>query len=376
MRVAWEATALLGPRTGVGEFCYHAGVELAKLDGIELSAFAVSWRRRRLLVDALGARVSVRQLAMPARPLQTLWSRSDFPPVELFIGRADIVHGTNFVVPPARWAKRVVTVHDLTPLLFPEAAHRSTLVFPRLIARAIDRGVLIHTPSEFVAREVVEHFGADPSRVFAVHHGIPQLEEARDFTHAELGGFLSRTALGGAPFILGLGTIEPRKDFVSLVAAFALIASEEPDLRLVIAGQKGWGSATLDAAIAASPFQDRIQLTGYLSARERNWLLANAAVFAYPSIYEGFGLPPIEAMRFGTPVVSSDAGSLPEVLGDAAEFFPVGNSQALAKAILLLLHNDQLRQSQIERASSWIAQFSWTNSARGLTKIYHAALGG
>lgn len=374
MKVAFESTALLGAKTGVGEFCYQAGQALSRLDGVELSAFAVSWRRRHLLARAVGHSIRVRQLAMPARPLQAIWARSSFPPIELFVGRTDIVHGTNFVVPPALWAKRVVTVHDLTPVLYPEVAQASTLVFPALIRRAIAEGAYVHTPSEFVAREVIEHFKADPSRVFAVHHGLPEYDSAQEFTAGELSQFRTMAALGGAPFVLGLGTIEPRKDFGTLLGAFESLGSEIPDLRLVIAGPAGWGSESLKSAIAASPFGDRVILPGYVAERERNWLISNAEVFAYPSIYEGFGLPPIEAMRFGTPVVSSNAGSLPEVLGDGAALFAPGDVEALAGALSALISDTSFRQAQVVRASQWISRYSWERSALGLERIYKAAL--
>ncbi len=374
MKVAFESTALLGTKTGVGEFCYRAGLALSRLDGVELSAFAVSWRRRRLLSDAVGDSIRVRQLAMPARPLQAIWARSRFPPIEMFVGRTDIVHGTNFVVPPALWAKRVVTVHDLTPVLYPQVAQAATLVFPALIRRAVADGAYVHTPSEFVAREVVEHFRADPSRVFAVHHGLPEIDSAREFTAGELAEFGTIRALGGAPFLLGLGTIEPRKDFGTLLGAFELLGSTWPDLRLVIAGPEGWGSRPLRNAIAASPFRDRVVLPGYVTERERNWLISHAAVFAYPSIYEGFGFPPIEAMRFATPVISSNAGSLPEVLGDGAMFFAPGDVVALAEGLSALIDDSSLRRAQIIRASQWISRYSWERSALGLERIYRAAL--
>ncbi|MDA8102482.1 MAG: glycosyltransferase family 1 protein [Nitrospiraceae bacterium] len=373
MRVGYEATALLGQRTGVGEFCYNALVALAALPEVDLRPFAVSWRRRNRLATSVSGLVPIRQLPMPARPLQASWSRFDFPWVELFTGPLDVVHGTNFVVPPSLRARRVVTVHDLTPLLYPNVADPSTLVFPRLIARAIRGGAFVHTPSAFVAAQVVEHFSADPERVVAVPHGLPDVPEiggnAEDGADA---GIAAR--LAGAPYVLGLGTIEPRKGFATLVDAFADLGDRHPDLRLVIAGQPGWGSEEVLSRVEANPHRSRILLPGYVSSSERFKLLARASVFAYPSIYEGFGLPPIEAMALGTPVVASLAGSLPEVLGDGAELVPAGDASALAAALARVLEDSALREALVARATVRISGYSWVKTAKGLAALYAKAL--
>ena len=374
MRVAFEATALLGPRTGVGEFCFNAVCELNRLPEVQLSAFAVSWRRRNLLAAALGNNVAMRQLAMPARPLHAMWRRYNFPPVELFVGYADVVHGSNFVVPPSLRAKRVVTVHDLTPVLFPMVADPSTLIFPSLIQRAIGDGAYVHVPSNFVAAQVIEYFGADPSRVFTVYHGVSSNASQGFKPNDALLDPVILEELSGAPFVLGLGTIEPRKDFVSLVRAFELVASTYQDLRLVIAGQPGWGASVLADVISSSKYSRRIFCPGYVSSSARNWLLSNAEVFVYPSIYEGFGLPPIEAISRGTAVISSNAGSLPEVLGPAADFFNAGDVSSLSESISILLSDSARREALISRAHSWIERYSWEACARGLAEIYTLAI--
>ncbi len=171
--MAIDATPLLGTRTGVGRFCEGALGALATEPGLEVEAFAVTWRRRRRLPPLVPARVDVHQRAMPARPLHLAWAHLGGPVVEWFVGPADVVHGTNFVVPPTRRAARVVTVHDLTTVRFPELCDRSTLGFPRMVRRAVADGAWVHTPSRFVADEVVAELGVDPARVRVVYHGVP-----------------------------------------------------------------------------------------------------------------------------------------------------------------------------------------------------------
>ncbi len=173
LSVGFDATPLLGCPTGVGVFCAGALGGLARRDDIEVSAFAVSWRRRAGIAGRVPAGVRTTQRPMPARPLHAAWGRIPGPPLEWFTGPLDVVHGSNFVVPPTHRAARVVTVHDLTVSLYPELCDTPTLAFPRLIRRAVADGAWVHTPSEFVAAEVVAELGVDPARVRAVHHGVP-----------------------------------------------------------------------------------------------------------------------------------------------------------------------------------------------------------
>ncbi len=155
LNVALDATPLIGPRTGVGEFCYGILSALGASSEISTNAFAISLRRRGLIVDELPPGVSSLGLPMPARPLHALWSRFDFPGFELLGGRRiEVVHGTNFVVPPTARATKVVTVHDLTMIRYPQMCQPAVLAFPGLVRRAIAKGAWIHTPTHAVAEEV------------------------------------------------------------------------------------------------------------------------------------------------------------------------------------------------------------------------------
>lgn len=370
MKVAYEATALLGNRTGVGEFCYGALKALANLDELELTAFAISYRRRHLLQEHLPENVACGNWIMPARPLHKLWKLSEYPPIELWSRKVDLVHGTNFVVPPAMKAARVVTVHDLTTLRFPQICNPPTLVFPEMIRRAVESGAFVHTPSEFVRAEVIQNFNIEPDRVMAIHHGIPVLSDSRTLAEdAEVSGLL------GKRFLLAMGTVEPRKDFPLLVRAFDKIAGKFPDLYLIIAGQDGWGSPQLSDQIDNSDFASRIIRLGYVNSATRNWLMKNAEVFVYPSVYEGFGFPPLEAMAFGTPVVSSMAGSLPEVLGkDSALMFDPGDQSKLEMFLDELLSDDEIRAKYSQAGRSHSLHFSWEKCGQGLLFLYRSAM--
>ncbi|HVF73735.1 MAG TPA: glycosyltransferase family 1 protein [Acidimicrobiales bacterium] len=353
LKVAVDATPLLGQPTGVGTFVDGALRALVRHDDLALSAYALSLRGRTDLPARLPRGVRAHTRRMPANVLLRAWDKADVPPASWFLGDVDVVHGTNFAVPPAPHA--VVTVHDLTPLRFPELANPRTAGFPALVRRAVERGAWVHTPSRFVAAEVVDAFGADPERVVAVHHGLPPVEE---------GG----PPVVDGPYVLALGTVEPRKDLPSLVRAFSALAELHPGLQLVVAGPDGWGADPL-------PPSDRIHRIGWVDTAAKSSLLRHAAVYAYPSRYEGFGFPPLEAMAVGVPVVATTAGALPEVLGDGALLVEPGDSDALAEAIERAVTDEVVRSGLIERGRRQAATFDWADCAAGLASLYRRAAG-
>jgi glycosyltransferase involved in cell wall biosynthesis len=311
---------------------------------------------------------------MPARPLHASWGRRDGPPLEWFIGATEVVHGTNFLVPPTSRAAAVVSVHDLTPLHHPELCNEATLAYPGLIRRAVGRGAWVHTDSAFVAGEVQEAFGADPSRVRVVNPGIPVLPVP---AAADAEAVLRRLLPGGLrQFCLSIGTAEPRKDLPGLVRAFDAVAERQRDVALVLAGPPGWGEQALEAAIEGAASRDRIVRTGWVTQPDLAALLARASVLAYPSLYEGFGFPPLQAMQAGVPVVATRAGSLPEVLGDAAALVEPGDHDALVDALGRCLDEEEERARLIAAGTEWSARYSWERCGEGLETLYRDAAAG
>lgn len=362
LRIGIDATPLLGPTTGVGAFVSGLLPALAAEDpDLLLTGYGLTWNGRGALPRALPPGVRApRRLPMPAAALLPVWARSDHPVVEWWTGAIDVVHGTNFVAPPARRAAAVVTVHDLTAIHYPELCTPASRRYPALVRRALERGALVHTHTEFVAAEVVDVFGADPDRVTAVAPGV-DAPPARD-EHPP-----------ASPNILAVGSIEPRKDLPTLVRAFDLVAAKDPDVRLILAGPDAWGASDLDAVLAASPYRSRIERTGWVTDSRRASLLRSATVLAYPSLYEGFGLPPLEAMAAGVPVIATRAGSLPEVVGEAARLVPPRDPDALAATLLDVLTDDGERAALAARGRARAAQFTWQRCARGLLDLYQRA---
>ena len=315
----------------------------------------VRGRRRLTTVLPAGVRLASRW-PMPAGLLLRSWKRFDEPAVERWTGPLDVVHGTNFVVPPARRAARVVTVHDLASLHFPELCTPTARRYPDLIRRAVQTGATVHVATRFGAGEVAAAFGAPEDRVAVIPFGLdaPALPPAK--------------RAGGPPYILGLGTAEPRKDFPLLVAAFDALASTYSDLELHLAGSTGWGEEALQTAVAKARHRDRIHRLGWVA--DTGALIDGASVLAYPSLYEGFGFPPLEAMARGVPVVATTAGALPEVLGDAARLVAVHDRDALAGALDDVLSRPEEARRLSEAGLRRVRALSWSATGNSLVELY------
>ncbi len=364
LRVAIDATSLLEPATGVGRFTQALLRGLAARADERTTAFAVTVRGRSRLRSTVPEGVRVTGPPLPARLLHASWSRWSRPRLDVVLGRQDVVHGPNFVVPPTR-AARVATVHDLTAVRYPDLVRDATLRYPSMIRRAAAEGAWIHTVSHAVRDEVVAELGIDPDRVVAVPNGFDPVQG-----DAERG----RRLAGGGPYVLAVGTVEPRKDLPSVVAAVDRLADEHRDLTLVHAGADGWGVDALERAVRAMAHPDRFRRLGRVSSADLADLYAGARVLAYPSVYEGFGLPVLEAMSAGVPVVTTDVAAVAEVAGDAAARVPVGDVDALADALARAWTDDEWRSTTVERGFERCARYPWETCVDGLVDLYHRAV--
>jgi glycosyltransferase involved in cell wall biosynthesis len=365
MRVALDATPLLGTPTGVGRYVGGLVDALIRLpERPELTLAAFTWRGAKDVPAPPGVRVAGRRA--PARLLQQLWSRLDVPPVEWLTGPADVVHGTNFVLPPRRRAAGVVTVHDLAYLHDVETVTPQTLRYQQLVPRALRRGTIAVTPSQATKDDLVATYGTDPGRIHVTPLGIdPDWFAAVPPSASWLVG-------EGLPerYLLAVGNLEPRKNLPDLVEAHRRLAAAEPDTPpLVLVGPPGWGEP-----LRAGP---GVVFAGYQRGERLRRLVAGAAVLAFPSRREGFGLPPLEALACGVPVVASDLPVTREVLGDAATFTPVGDVDALAHALHVALAGGTGAGTPTSAARRDRARlFTWDRCARATLVAYTEALTG
>ncbi len=313
----------------------------------------------------------VEELPASIRSLYPRWALSRRPPLPPSLQGADIVHATNpSAVPPAAAdQKLVVTVHDLAFEYFPDAFPRTWRMLHRLGLRAAVRYAdAIITPSRNTAEDLLSRTKVDPARL----HVVP-LAASLDAGSADPADVLERLKVR-APYVLFVGTLEPRKNLVRLVRAYRRVAASGFPHALVLAGPLGWHHDALMREIALHGPGD-IVLTGVLPSEELDAVYRAADVFVYPSLYEGFGLPVVEAMARGVPTVTSNTSSVPEVAGDAALGVNPRSVREIAKAIETLLTDVDRAELLALRGRAQAERFSWDETARLTLQVYDRVAG-
>ena len=282
----------------------------------------------------------------------------------------DVFHATNHMFPfRVRSARTVLTIYDMTLLLFPEWHPASRLaLMGSALAPAAARADRIVTPSQHTRNDVLKLLPVEPERVIVVPGGIEPIFRPRP--EAETAARLAPLGLPMGDYLLFLGTIEPRKNLARLLEA----AKSAEVGTLVVAGGHGWHNAAIREAMARLERAGRVRALGYVPDDLRLPLLAGARAFVYPSLYEGFGLPPLEAMACGTPVLTSNVSALPEVMGDAALYVDPTDVPALAAALTRIWRDDALRADLKARGLARASQFSWDRTARETLDVYRAVL--
>jgi glycosyltransferase involved in cell wall biosynthesis len=374
MLIGLDAIPLTEPRAGVGHYTFELARALARLAPAD--EFELIYPSYFPLVD-FGVRESLPPNLTAARvrvgALGRRWWSAGLP---RYAGRRGLrlFHGTNYEAPLWGGAARVLTVHDLSLLLHPETHERRRVRRARrrlpLMARAADALI---APTESVRREVCAHLGVAPEKVFAVHEAARACFSPLEFSETE--GVRRRLGLG-AEFLLAVGTIEPRKNLSVLVAAFEEVLRARPSsgLQLVVAGGRGWLSEPLFESIEKSSARGRIVLAGYLPDDALRALYSSCRAFVYPSLYEGFGLPPLEAMSCGAAVVAGETPAVAEVTGGAARLFNPRDANALTRVLLELLDDEGARRAFSEAGLRRAAHFSWERAARMTLEVYGEAL--
>ena len=365
MRVGLDATPLLGQVTGVGTYTRNLMDALrGRFPGDELVATAFTLRGAGELAAVVPSGVTVRTRPLPARALRTLWARDVPLPVEVLCGRVDVFHATNFVLPPSRGARGVLTIHDLAYLRFPDTVSDATLAYRELVPRGVSRAAMVCTPSWAVAEQVQDAYAVPADRISVTPLGVdPVWFDATPLSRVE------RAAQGLPPeYLLAVGTLEPRKNLAALLAAYRLLLTDLPEAPpLVLAGGAGWG-----AALDLSEFPSgAVVLTGHLPYADLRRLVAGATLLAFPSLDEGFGLPPLEALACGVPVLANDLPVTREVLGGAASYCDATDVAGLADAVRVALTAPVGTSAQRREQAGG---FTWQRCAEATHAAYERAL--
>ena len=362
MRVGIDGTILTRKLTGIGVYTLRLTEELAKLSNTDVILFS----HREPLVQPAGVETIISRA-----PQAHLFLQLKLPRL-LKKHAIDLLHGPNFYLPLTGKTPKVMTVHDLSGVLHPEmhsAKHRlSQMMFPPSLSRA--RRII--ADSSATASELIGEYPDCENKIDVVHLGVSR--EMRPASEARKTELREEYALP-EEFILFVGTLEPRKNLSGLIRAFARIAADIPQ-KLVIAGGEGWKFSDIYSLASELGIADSLVFTGYIEDDELSALYSLADVFCYPSLYEGFGLPVLEAMACGTPVVTSNISSMPEVAGDSALLMNPESPVEIAKGILRIIGDDSYRKDLIRRGFVRAEEFTWEETARKTREVYLKALSG
>jgi glycosyltransferase involved in cell wall biosynthesis len=376
LRVTIDASPILSKPSGVGFYVVKLLEGLTRL-ALEEGDVAIDPLYQISLKNALKGKFSapevltqyanLRYFPLPVKAtnlfLQYPWLF--LPIVERSFGLADIFHGTNYTVFPCRKSRKVMTIYDLTFIKYPQFTDSVVARYGDRVRRCLKWTDLVLTISESSKRDIVEYLGFPADRIVVTPLASRYELDYKPQIDQNIGYDL------GQPYILFVSTIEPRKNIVGLIDAFdELKRKQNIPHNLVLVGQKGWRYEAIFERIERSPYRDNIYHLNYLSNDAVAMLYRQAELFIYPSHYEGFGLPVLEAMTLGTPVICSDNSSLPEVAGDAALYVSCEDSTGMAEAMARIIGDSQLRQSLIDRGRQQAAQFSWDRTAKETLQAY------
>jgi glycosyltransferase involved in cell wall biosynthesis len=384
MRISVDATPIREKPSGIGIYCLNLIKALSLLqfqENFEIDVVYQPSLKKWLFgdlsfPDLLNTTDKINRLPLPVTLTSLLAKFPNFvlPYFEKSLNSPDIVHGTDHFVYPCRHSLRVMTIHDLTFIKYPNYATSIVKSYSNRVKQCLKWTDLIITFSQNTKKDIVSFLNFNPDRIFVTPQAsryspnylsperLEQLKKENQYDFDR-------------PYILFVSKLEPRKNILTLIEAFnSLKKNYKIEHQLILIGQKGWKYEPIINAIATSPHTDSIHHLDYLSDELVALFYSQADVFVYPSYYEGFGLPVLEAMTLGAPVITSNTSSLPEVAGDAAIPIDPHDSSELAGAILKVISNSQLRQNLIEKGKERAKLFSWEKTAIETLKAYRTLI--
>jgi glycosyltransferase involved in cell wall biosynthesis len=377
MRIGIDYTAAVRQGGGIGRYTRNLIRSLSDLDAENQYKLLVAggWGEG----DGLGAwptNFSVRGVPLSDRWMHIVWQRLRLPvPVQAITGSLDLFHSPDFVLPPTAGVPTILTVHDLSFLRVPQffvPGFREYL--EGAVTRSVRRARHILADSESTRRDLIELMAVEPARLSVLYPGVEaRFRQVRDAT--VLGQVRARYELPDR-FVLGLGTLQPRKNFDGLIEAFRRLVVERGEdpgisgLHLVIIGGKGWMCEEMLARVEHVGLGRLVHFLGFAADEDLPALYSLASVFAFPSWYEGFGLPVLESMACGTPVVAADNSSLPEAVGNAGLMVDAGEPVALADALGRILRESELRKRLVVAGWEQARRFTWEDAGKQLLQVY------
>lgn len=374
IQVGIDYTAAVQQSAGIGRYTREMVKALAAADwpGAGYRLF-VAGAGKDLPPPALPSNFAWCTSRITERWLARAWYRLRLPlPVETWTGPLHLFHQPDFVLPPTRPATRtIVTIHDLSFM------HDPATVMPGMkthltgrVPESVNRADHVIAVSEATRQDLITFYQTRPEKISVLYHGVRP--EFRPVVEAErLAAVRRKYGLGEGPLVLSVGTIHPRKNYRRLVAAFSEI---RPGVSLVIAGSKGWDYDEVFDEVDRRKLEGRVFFPGFVAEADLPALYSTASLFVYPSLCEGFGLPLLEAMACGTPVIAANRSALPEVVGQAGLLVDPEDTLAIAGAMAKVLEDTELRQQLAAAGRARAAGFTWERMAGQLINLYQALI--
>lgn len=365
-RIIIDSLSLLGSLTGIGRYTYENAKELEQLSNYQIDYF-YGYVSDKLMIPASAKKTkSLRSLIIKNPFIKSIIRTIMFRLSGMMAPRYDLYWQPNFIPNHGIKADKIVaTVHDFSWEIYPEFQPKERVkYFQKYFYSSILKCDHIITGSHFTKREIVERVGISPDKITVIYHGIDHnLFYPRELTNKS-----------PQKYILAVGSIEPRKNLKNLLNAYAMLDKEfKNEYHLTLVGASGWNND--DIVHEMKSLGQWVKYSGYVSDEELAILYSNASLFIYPSVYEGFGIPPLEAMACGTPVIASSASTLPEVCADAAYYIDPLNIKSIKEGILKVLGNEELQKALIAKGLVRAKEFSWGKSALEHQKVFEKVLG-